>query len=102
MDDTAEHRLDPPQVAAKLQVDVNFDNIVQSRGLTDAQVQERLQRDGRNELSPPKKTHPVIKYLRKLFGLFNLMLIVSGVLGFILYIIDSSDPQNVSKTFCEY
>ena len=82
-------------MATKLQVDVNFENIQQSRGLTDAQIKERLERDGRNELSPPKKTHPVIKFLKKLFGLFNLMLIVSGILGFILYIIDSSNLENV-------
>lgn len=90
-----EHQLDPVQVAERYQVDVNFDDIPRSRGLTVSTVMERLLRDGRNELSPPKKTHPLIKFLKKLFGLFNLMLIVSGILGFILYIIDSSDLQNV-------
>lgn len=91
----------PQQVADKLQVAVNFTNIPQSHGLSDQQVKERLERDGRNELSPPKKTHPAIKFCKKLFGLFNSMLIVCSILGFILYIIDSSDPQNVPRlTVC--
>lgn len=92
-----EHLLEPEQVAERYNCRVNFLSVPQSQGLTEGLVKERLARDGRNELSPPKKTHPAIKYLKKLFGIFNSMLIVSSILGFVLYIIDSSDPSNVHK-----
>jgi sodium/potassium-transporting ATPase subunit alpha len=93
-----EHLLEPEQVAERYTSRVNFSSIPHSQGLTDQLLQERLAKDGRNELSPPKKTHPFITYLKKLFGIFNSMLIVSSILGFVLYIIDSSDPMNVKKS----
>jgi sodium/potassium-transporting ATPase subunit alpha len=100
--EVGEHMMDPEEVAQKFGLRVDFQNIARSTGLTNEQVRVRLERDGRNEMSPPKRTHPVIKYLKKLFGLFNLMLIVSGILGFILYIIDSSDLQNVPPYYNRY
>ena len=93
--ETDEFKMDRELVAEKHQCIVDWQNINRSFGLSNAQVEERLSQFGRNELTPPKRTHPVKKYLKKLFGLFNSMLILSGILGFILYIIDSSDLQNV-------
>lgn len=90
-----EHLLDPEQVAERYGCQIDFDNIARSAGLSEAVAAERLARDGKNELSPPKKLHPVLKYLKKLFGIFNSMLLVSSILAYILYIIDSSDLSNV-------
>jgi hypothetical protein len=48
-------------------------------------------------LSPPKKRHPILKYLDSLTSLFNLLLILAGVLEYVLLGIDFKDNfQNVS------
>lgn len=55
----------------------------------------RLEKNGPNALTPPPKKSPVLVFLRLLLAPFNVMLIVSGVLSFILYAIDSSSTVNL-------
>ena len=84
-------------MAAKFACAIDWDNIAASAGITEQAAQERLKTDGRNELSPPKRVHPAIKFLRKLFGLFNSMLIVSGILSFCAFAADSTQWVNVTR-----
>jgi sodium/potassium-transporting ATPase subunit alpha len=56
---------------------------------------------GLNAISPPKKKSPWLLFLKHLAGLFNLLLIISGVLSFILFAIDPSSMVNVHSGHCE-
>ena len=49
---------------------------------------ERLAELGPNMMTPPKQVPGILKYLIALGNLFNVLLIVSGVLSFILVAID--------------
>lgn len=67
------------------------------KGLSDEEVAERLAQYGRNALTPPKQESAWVKYFKKVAGLFNLLLILAGVLAIILYFLDSSEPVNVTN-----
>jgi sodium/potassium-transporting ATPase subunit alpha len=72
------------------------------KGLTSDEAKLRLEKNGRNALSPPKKRSPFLKYLDKVCGLFNLLLILAGILAIILYFLDSSEPVNVLHLISGY
>ncbi len=46
-------------------------------------------------MTPPKQESLVLQYFKKVLGLFNLLLILAGILAFILYFVDSSEPVNI-------
>lgn len=66
------------------------------KGLTTEQVAEKTAEFGRNVLTPPPKQSAFVQYLKKVAGLFNLLLILAGILAIILYFIDTSAVVNVS------
>lgn len=71
-----------------------------SKGLSLSQVEKVRSETGLNVLSPPKKKHPIVKYIECLFNLFNLLLILAGVLNYILLAIDfEANFPNVSCLF---
>merc|ERR1712176_1277541 len=66
-----------------------------STGLSDAEVKKRLERDGYNELTPPKTTPEWIKFCRNLFGGFSTLLWIGAILCFLAYgieCVNSDDP----------
>jgi len=66
-----------------------------SGGLTSAEAAERLLRDGPNELLPPPETPEIIKYLRNYIDPFMVLLELAGILSFIAYGLDESQPINL-------
>ena len=72
-----------------------LDDLKLSLGLTSEVADERLQLEGQNALTPPKKKPLWMLYLLHFTQLFNVLLIISGILSFILYAIDSSTNTNV-------
>lgn len=95
--DINEHLMTHQDVAEKHKTRINIEKPEDSLGLTSAQAEQLLQEHGRNVLTPPKKRHPFLKYLDCLSSLFNLLLILAGVLEYILLAIDFKDNfQNVS------
>src|SRR6218665_860350 len=79
------------------------------QGLTLQKAREILERDGPNQLSPPKTIPEWIKFCKQLFGGFSLLLCIGAVLCFVAYFILASteeDPagDNVSNAFiqCNY
>jgi sodium/potassium-transporting ATPase subunit alpha len=64
--DIVEHKMTPAEVAAKFNASIDLKNPGQSQGLTAKDAAERLQRDGPNVLTPPKKKSA----LRKVSVLF--------------------------------
>ena len=56
-----------------------------------------MQETGPNILTPPKRRHPILKYLDCVASLFNLLLILAGILDYILLAIDfEANFANVS------
>jgi sodium/potassium-transporting ATPase subunit alpha len=101
--DIDEHLLPHEEVAARYHTNINIVHPGESQGLTSQQVEQLIIEHGRNILTPVKKTHPIIKYLQYLSSLFNLLLILAGVLEYILLGIDFKDNfENVSVDLLQY
>ncbi len=91
-----EHLLPPQDVAARYKTRISLEKPGESAGLTGQQAEQLLQEYGANILTPPKKKHPLLRYLGYLSSLFNLLLILAGILEYILLAIDFKDNfQNV-------
>ena len=76
------------ELGKQIQVEFNISKPVASPGLSTAEAKERLEKYGPNCLSPPKKKHPLIQFIEFLMGLFNVMLLVSGIAAYVTYAID--------------
>ncbi|KAH9171439.1 aminophospholipid-transporting P-type ATPase [Lactarius sanguifluus] len=95
--DITEHSLPIHEVESSLSTSFNWTDPTQSRGLTTAEAEARLARDGPNALTPPKKKSAFQKYFDCLRSLFNIILIISGVLEYILLGIDFHN--NIQNTY---
>ncbi|CAG8536756.1 6103_t:CDS:2, partial [Acaulospora colombiana] len=91
--DIDEHLFSIEKVAERYNVDVNTVKPAESRGLQESQAAQLLATNGPNVLTPPKKKHPIMKYLECLSTLFNILLIIAGILMYILFGINSVANQ---------
>src|SRR6266536_5288840 len=92
-----EHLMVHQDVAERYKTRINMEKPEESFGLTGQQAEKLLHEHGPNVLTPPKKRHPFLKYLDCLSSLFNLLLILAGILEYILLGINFKDNfQNVS------
>merc|ERR1712170_287553 len=66
-------------------------------GLTSAKAKEYLEKEGYNELTPPKTTPEWIKFCKQLFGGFSTLLWIGAILCFIAYAIEASNNANAMK-----
>ncbi|KAL7637147.1 UNVERIFIED_CONTAM: hypothetical protein RMT77_011859 [Armadillidium vulgare] len=66
-------------------------------GLTMAEARRRLERDGPNALTPPKKIPEWVKFCKNLFGGFSLLLWIGAILCFIAYSIESASEEEPSN-----
>ena len=64
-------------------------------GVRQSSVKARQEKDGRNELTPPKRTPKIVLFLREMTNTFAMMLWVGMVLCLITYAIDRSQTSNV-------
>ncbi|KAI8827006.1 uncharacterized protein EV422DRAFT_549544 [Fimicolochytrium jonesii] len=87
--DISEHMLSIEDIQKKYNVSVDPAKPAASAGLSTAEAQKRLTEQGLNQLSPPKKRHPFLKFMDHLLGLFNLMLLAAGIAAYILFGIDT-------------
>jgi sodium/potassium-transporting ATPase subunit alpha len=95
--DVDEHLMSAEDVAQRYNTSIDIEKPPASHGLSAADNEQLIEKHGRNVLTPPKKRHPILKYLDCLKNLFNLLLIVAGILEYILLAIDYKDNfQNVS------
>ncbi|KAG5456155.1 MAG: E1-E2 ATPase-domain-containing protein, partial [Olpidium bornovanus] len=83
-----EHLLTVEELAARYKTSVNIEAPGESHGLASADAQERLERNGLNRLTPPKDKSAFVVFLGYLCNLFNLLLLVSGVLNYLLLAVD--------------
>nr|AUG84438.1 NaKATPase [Platynereis dumerilii] len=63
-------------------------------GLTPEKAKEYFERDGPNELTPPKTTPEWIKFCTQLFGGFSLLLWIGAILCFVAYSIQASTYED--------
>lgn len=90
-----EHMLSLEVLANRLGTDINFVNPKKSGGLTSSEANTRLERNGKNRLTPPKKESEIIKYLKYYLNFFMILLEVAAVLCFIAYGLDRAQEMNL-------
>ncbi|KAF9148587.1 hypothetical protein BG015_009667 [Linnemannia schmuckeri] len=95
--DITEHLFPVEEIAARHNVSIDLQKAGNSQGLTTAAATERLAENGPNVLSPPKQISPFMKFFHCLTSLFNLLLILAGVLNYILLAVDPK--QNKVNTY---
>nr|AOG19177.1 Na/K-ATPase alpha-subunit [Eurythoe complanata] len=78
-----EHRITLEDLCTRLGTDPNV-------GLSPERARQILERDGPNELSPPKTTPEWVKFCKQLFGGFAILLWIGAILCFIAYSIQAS------------
>ena len=61
------------------------DFYVLKQGLTQGEAKLRLERDGKNALTPPKEVPEMIKFLREMVGGFSPLLLVGSLLCFVAF-----------------
>jgi sodium/potassium-transporting ATPase subunit alpha len=81
------------QISDRYKTQISVTAPGESYGLTEEAAARRLKEDGPNVLSPPKRRHPFLKYLDCLLTMFNILLIIAGILVYILYAIDPVNNQ---------
>ncbi|KAF5349512.1 hypothetical protein D9756_009023 [Leucocoprinus leucothites] len=95
--DISEHNLSFDAIENTFGTSFDHKEAPKSRGLTEQEAKTRLQRDGPNVLTPPKKRSALMKFIDRLFTMFNILLIVAGILEYILLAIDFK--ANFSNTY---
>lgn len=86
--DIEEHRWAPEKVAEHHEVDID-------RGLTMEQVEQKLIKYGRNELTPPPSKPWYCLFWEQMTGFFSLLLWLAAILCFIAYGLDQKIPENL-------
>ncbi|KAF7298406.1 Cation-ATPase-N domain-containing protein [Mycena kentingensis (nom. inval.)] len=86
--DITEHTIPLRELGSALSTSINVKDPGSSEGLTADEAAARLKRDGPNILTPPKKRSPLRQYIDRLLTMFNVLLIVAGVLEYALLGID--------------
>ncbi|KAG0304945.1 hypothetical protein BGZ98_004793 [Dissophora globulifera] len=89
--DITEHLFPIEEIAARHGVSIDAQRAANSKGLDSSAAARRLEENGPNILSPPKQISPFMKFFHCLTSLFNLLLILAGVLNYILLAVD---PKN--------
>lgn len=90
-----EHTLQLSELADVLGTEINLEAPDKSLGLDAAAAAERLLAHGKNALNPPKQLHPALKFLLHFVNFFMVLLEVAGVLCFVAYALDSTQPINL-------
>ncbi|KXN64943.1 hypothetical protein CONCODRAFT_44889, partial [Conidiobolus coronatus NRRL 28638] len=83
-----EHNLEISEVCKRYGTTVDTAKPDTSGGLSKTTAAQLKEQYGPNVLSPPKKKHPIVIFLECLAALFNLLLILAGILTYVLYGID--------------
>ncbi|OMJ25383.1 Sodium/potassium-transporting ATPase subunit alpha-2 [Smittium culicis] len=89
-----EHLLDHATVAAKFSSKIDFDSIQSSAGLDSAFAASKLAADGPNILTPPKSKSSIAIFFECLNNLFNLLLILAGILQYVLLAINFKENKS--------
>ncbi|KAG0303871.1 hypothetical protein BGZ98_006184 [Dissophora globulifera] len=91
--DITEHLFPVEEISTRYAVSIDIDSASNSNGLDSTVAAQRLQENGPNILSPPKQISPLMKFIHCLTSLFNLLLILAGILNYILLAVDPKDNK---------
>ncbi|KAG0015482.1 hypothetical protein BGZ82_001394 [Podila clonocystis] len=86
--DITEHLFPIEEIAARHGVSIDVAKPASSQGLSADVAAQRLLENGPNILSPPKQISPFMKFFHCLTSLFNLLLILAGILNYVLLAVD--------------
>ncbi|KAH0558645.1 hypothetical protein GP486_004705 [Trichoglossum hirsutum] len=92
-----EHLMAHQDVAERYKTRINMEKPGESFGLSSQQAEQWLHEHGPNVLTPPKKRHPFFKFLKCLSSLFNVLLIVAGILEYVL--LATGFKENLQNTY---
>ncbi|OLY79178.1 Sodium/potassium-transporting ATPase subunit alpha-2 [Smittium mucronatum] len=97
-----EHLLTLNEVSQKYNTSINFSEIETSHGLEKSVAERLLIENGPNILTPPKSKSIFEQFFECLNNLFNILLIIAGILQYVLLGIDPKDNQssNMIPTTC--
>ncbi|KAI0355099.1 aminophospholipid-transporting P-type ATPase [Trametes cingulata] len=95
--DIQEHQLPFKELESELDTSFDPKDPGQSAGLSSGEAKARLTRDGPNILTPPKKKSALRKYWDCLMTMFNVLLIIAGILEYILLGVNFKD--NFANTY---
>eukprot|EP00741_Cyanophora_paradoxa_P011220 tig00020554_g10840.t1 len=93
--DVEEHKITIRELAQSLQTDLNAEKPADSTGLSSQEARIRLEKNGKNKLSPPPGKPEWQKYLLQYTNKFMILLMIAGALCFIAYGIDPAESINV-------
>jgi sodium/potassium-transporting ATPase subunit alpha len=86
--DLIEHKLQFAALEQTMKTHFDTKSPGSSRGLSESEAKARLAKDGKNVLTPPRKKSALRKYFDCLNTMFNILLIVAGILEYVLLGID--------------
>jgi magnesium-transporting ATPase (P-type) len=95
-DDVDEHLLSLEVLASRYKTAVDMQDPAKSIGLSHAEAHERLARDGKNVLNPPKPQNPVLQYLKLLAEPLTAMLLAASVLALCS---QAASPDDYTPTY---
>lgn len=81
-DAITEHALSLGEFVEKFDAsNIDTDDTWKTRGLSSQEAAERLARNGPNELTPPKETPEIVRFLRQFLNLLMILLMIAGVVA---------------------
>ncbi|KAI0696556.1 aminophospholipid-transporting P-type ATPase [Cerioporus squamosus] len=95
--DIHEHGLGFQELQTELDTTFDAKDPSSSLGLSSEEAKARLSRNGPNILTPPKKKSALRKYYDCLMSMFNILLIIAGILEYILLGVNFKD--NFANTY---
>eukprot|EP01117_Protostelium_nocturnum_P010456 TRINITY_DN3765_c0_g1_i1.p1 TRINITY_DN3765_c0_g1~~TRINITY_DN3765_c0_g1_i1.p1 ORF type:complete len:1126 (-),score=460.97 TRINITY_DN3765_c0_g1_i1:37-3414(-) len=90
-----EHRWTLEEISAKYSVSLDYKEAKRSLGIGNDEALVRLGREGKNQLTPPKKTPEIIKFLSHFINPFMILLEVAAILCAVAFALQakSGDPD---------
>ncbi|KAI9297033.1 hypothetical protein K502DRAFT_323467 [Neoconidiobolus thromboides FSU 785] len=95
--DIVEHLLSVEEVIKRYETSININKPAESHGLGEEQIKKGREVYGPNLLSPAKRKHPFVRFLECLGNLFNVLMILAGLMTFIIFAIDPAN--NFSSSY---
>jgi sodium/potassium-transporting ATPase subunit alpha len=90
-----EHLITLNELEERYRTSFNANEPAKSFGLTFEDSLDRLNRDGRNLLTPPKQKPELVKFLQGFTNFFMVLLMAAGVLSIVAYGLDTSTDLNL-------
>ena len=93
--DVDEHTCTIQELSTIMTTEIDIEDVTKSKGLLEEVAAEKLKSEGKNVLSPPKKTPEWLKFLLHFTNFFMILLNVAGLLSCIAYVLDKTQPINL-------